>query len=147
RKDRKPIDYTAFDSIGFDGIKPSVSPRAGSEGLPSPKDTATRSVEKRKPSEIDQFALLLQMNEKLERMVLENKRDYNKSKCQHPKDHYRMIKGVQKWVQHICTKCWTASKKIERHSEYSTDCPLFVADVAGSSSPANSMLPKPTHSG
>jgi len=73
RKDRKSIDYAAFDSIGFDGIKPSVSPRAGSEGLPSPKDMATRRVEKFKP-EIDQFALLLQKNEKLERMVLENKR-------------------------------------------------------------------------
>jgi len=69
-------------------------------------------------------------------------RDFNKSKCQNHKDHYGVIKGVQKWVQHICAKCWTTNKKIERHSEYSTECPLFVAEVAGSSSPA-----KASHSG
>ena len=51
-------------------------------------------------------------------------RDFNHGKCQQEKDHYGMIKGVRKWLQHICAKCLTTNKTVVRHAEQSSDCPL-----------------------
>jgi len=51
-------------------------------------------------------------------------RDFNHGRCQQEKDHYGMIKGVRKWLQHICAKCLTANKAVVRHAEQSSECPL-----------------------
>jgi hypothetical protein len=58
-------------------------------------------------------------------------RDFNRGLCHHEKDHYGAIKGIQKWLQHICAKCWTTNRKVDRHSEYATDCPLFSVNSGG----------------
>jgi hypothetical protein len=71
-RDRKPIDYAAFDSLGLDTLSPKVSPRAGHEGLPSPRQAQEQDAIKQET--LDQASLIQQMNSKLERMVLENKR-------------------------------------------------------------------------
>lgn len=48
-------------------------------------------------------------------------------KCTHSKDHYGMIRNERKWLQHICAKCWTSSRTIARHTEFSEDCPGISA--------------------
>ena len=50
-------------------------------------------------------------------------RDFQHGKCGHQKDHYGTIRNETKWLQHICAKCWTVSRVIAKHSEYSADCP------------------------
>ena len=50
-------------------------------------------------------------------------RDYQNGKCSHVKDHFGSIRNETKWLQHICAKCWTVSRVIGRHSEFSSDCP------------------------
>lgn len=50
-------------------------------------------------------------------------RDFQSGKCTHSKDHYGMIRNERKWLQHICAKCWTLSRTIARHTEFSADCP------------------------
>lgn len=50
-------------------------------------------------------------------------RDFQNGKCTHTKDHYGTIRNETKWLQHICAKCWTASRVIAKHSEFSADCP------------------------
>ena len=58
-------------------------------------------------------------------------RDYQNDKCSHGKDHFGTIRNETKWLQHICAKCWTVSRVIGRHSEFSPDCPTKSA-VSGS---------------
>ena len=50
--------------------------------------------------------------------------DYQNDKCSHGKDHFGTIRNETKWLQHICAKCWTVSRVIGRHSEFSPDCPM-----------------------
>ncbi|KAK3696372.1 hypothetical protein QZH41_009656, partial [Actinostola sp. cb2023] len=73
KRSKKPIDYAALDSQGFEGLQPSSSPRAGSGGLPSPQGPTVKSEERLK-REMDQYALMRQINEKLDRVQEENKR-------------------------------------------------------------------------
>ena len=54
-------------------------------------------------------------------------RDYQNNKCSHAKDHFGSIRNETKWLQHICAKCWTVSRVIGRHSEFSPDCPTKSA--------------------
>ena len=54
-------------------------------------------------------------------------RDFQTGKCTHSKDHYGMIRNERKWLQHICAKCWTSSRTIARHTEFSEDCPGISA--------------------
>jgi hypothetical protein len=56
----------------LDTLSPKVSPRAGHEGLPSPRQAQEQDAIKKET--LDQAALIQQMNSKLERLVLENKR-------------------------------------------------------------------------
>ena len=75
-RSKKPIDYAALDSQGFEGLQTRSSPRAGFEGLPSPQGPTKREDkrEDKLKQEMDQYALLRQINEKMERMEEENKR-------------------------------------------------------------------------
>ena len=54
-------------------------------------------------------------------------RDFQTGKCTHSKDHYVLIRNERKWLQHICAKCWTSSRTIARHTEFSEDCPGMSA--------------------
>ena len=68
-------------------------------------------------------------------------RDLQTGKCTHSKDHYGMIRNEKKWLQHICAKCWTSSRTIARHTEFSEDCPGISAShlrVPLESSPSTS---------
>ena len=49
-------------------------------------------------------------------------RDFQTGKCSHTKDHYSTICNERKWLQHICAQCWTSSRTIARHSEFSVEC-------------------------
>ena len=49
-------------------------------------------------------------------------RDFQTGKCSHTKDHYGTICNERKWLQHICAHCWTSSRTIARHSEFSVEC-------------------------
>ena len=49
-------------------------------------------------------------------------RDFQTGKCSHAKDHYGTICNERKWLQHICAQCWTSSRTIARHSEFSVEC-------------------------
>ena len=63
-------------------------------------------------------------------------RDFQSGKCPHSKDHYGMIRGERKWLQHICAKCWTLSRSIARHTEFSEDCPSLPAPPRSSLDPS-----------
>ncbi|XP_015780678.1 PREDICTED: uncharacterized protein LOC107358583 [Acropora digitifera] len=56
-------------------------------------------------------------------------RDFQTGKCTHTKDHYGMIRNERKWLQHICAKCWTSSRTIARHTEFSDNCPGLSAST------------------
>ncbi|XP_074608450.1 uncharacterized protein LOC141861123 [Acropora palmata] len=56
-------------------------------------------------------------------------RDFQTGKCTHTKDHYGMIRNERKWLQHICAKCWTSSRTIARHTEFSENCPGLSAST------------------
>ena len=59
-------------------------------------------------------------------------RDYQNDKCLHAKDHFGPTQNETKWLQHICAKCWTVSRVMGRHSEFSPNCPT-KSSVSGSS--------------
>lgn len=53
-------------------------------------------------------------------------RDFQQSHCKHTKDHYGTIRGEQKWLQHVCAKCWISNRRVARNTEFSPDCPLYT---------------------
>lgn len=50
--------------------------------------------------------------------------DFQRSNCKHTKDHYSTIRGEQKWLQHVCAKCWISNRHVARRTEFLPDCPL-----------------------
>ena len=65
-------------------------------------------------------------------------RDYQNNKCSHGKHHFGTIRKETKWLQHICAKCWTVSRVIGRHSEFSPECPTKSV-VSGSATDHTSL--------
>ncbi|KAK3754755.1 hypothetical protein QZH41_008158, partial [Actinostola sp. cb2023] len=51
-------------------------------------------------------------------------RDFQKNACSHSRDHYGLVKGVRKWVKHICATCWVQNRNLAYHREGSADCPI-----------------------
>jgi hypothetical protein len=64
-------------------------------------------------------------------------RDYQVGKCQHSADHFGTIRGVRKWLKHICAACWIANKKQEFHQEKTVQCPQYNAPSMASANPSN----------
>ena len=62
--------------------------------------------------------------------------DFQTGKCSHTKDHYGTIRNERKWLQHICTRCWTSSRTIARHSEFSANCPGSSPSLSSSFDPS-----------
>lgn len=56
-------------------------------------------------------------------------RDFQRGTCTHNRDHHGSVKGVQRWVRHICASCWNAHRKQERHRENSPACPQHVSET------------------
>ena len=57
-------------------------------------------------------------------------RDYQRNMCSHSRDHYGLVKGVKKWVKHICAACWVQQRKVEYHREGTSDCPLHTTTAS-----------------
>ena len=55
------------------------------------------------------------------------------------KDHFGFIRGVRKWLRHICASCWTRLRKQEPHRENSSDCPPNALAAKGSPAPSKKL--------
>ena len=55
------------------------------------------------------------------------------------KDHFGFIRGVRKWLRHICASCWTRLRKQEPHRENSSDCPPNAPAAKGSPAPSKKL--------
>ena len=49
---------------------------------------------------------------------------YQRGTCQQPKDHYGLFYGENRFLKHVCAKCWLKLKVQAAHPESSGDCPL-----------------------
>ena len=49
---------------------------------------------------------------------------FQRIKCTHANSHYGKIKGVDRFVQHICATCWREDNKKSFHPECSENCPF-----------------------
>lgn len=49
---------------------------------------------------------------------------FQRKKCTHTNSHYGKIKGVDRFLQHICATCWREDNKKSFHPECSENCPF-----------------------
>jgi hypothetical protein len=49
---------------------------------------------------------------------------FQRKKCTHAISHYGKIKGVDKFLQHICATCWREDNINSLHPECSENCPF-----------------------
>ena len=49
---------------------------------------------------------------------------FQRKKCTHAVSHYGKIKGVDKFLQHICATCWREDNNKSFHPECSEKCPF-----------------------
>ena len=49
---------------------------------------------------------------------------YQRGTCQQPQDHYGQFYGENRFLKHICGKCWINTKAQMPHPETSDECPL-----------------------
>ena len=48
---------------------------------------------------------------------------FQRKKCVHNDSHYGKIRGVDKYLQHICATCWREDNRKAYHPESSESCP------------------------
>ena len=51
-------------------------------------------------------------------------RNFQRGLCQEAHDHWGEFYGEQRYLRHICAKCWLQTRKKSPHSEDSDTCPL-----------------------
>ena len=49
---------------------------------------------------------------------------YQRGTCAHTQDHQGTFLGENRFLKHICAKCWLSTKKFNLHPENSEACPL-----------------------
>ena len=50
-------------------------------------------------------------------------RDYQRTTCSFPQDHYGLLRGKRKWLRHICADCWVKVRTQALHPERSKEGP------------------------
>ena len=50
-------------------------------------------------------------------------RDYQRTTCSFPQDHYGLLRGKRKWLRHICADCWVKVRTQALHPEGSKEGP------------------------
>ena len=53
-------------------------------------------------------------------------KDYQRGVCREEGDHAGELHGNQRYLRHICARCWLSNRRKASHPEISEDCPLFL---------------------
>ena len=48
---------------------------------------------------------------------------YQRGACDEDNDHFGEFNGQQRYLRHICAKCWLTQRKKAPHPELADDCP------------------------
>ena len=56
-------------------------------------------------------------------------RNYQRGTCTFSQDHMGALGGDNRFLRHICAKCWLNERKRAAHPESSTDCPSYEAEL------------------
>ena len=48
---------------------------------------------------------------------------YQRGTCDEDNDHFGEFSGQQRYLRHICAKCWLTQRKKAPHPEMAEDCP------------------------
>ena len=53
-------------------------------------------------------------------------KDYQRGVCREERDHVGELHGNQRYLRHICARCWLSNRRKASHPEISEDCPLYL---------------------